>query len=135
MLAIGDVLQDGRVAIVTGGGRGLGRAMTLGLAQVWTAGINVSGVPVSLQTTLGSGQLFGRIPWIVILAGGVVAVGCGRGATAVAVVVAPAVMPVPVFAVRPVRMLLRTVRLSIGVRSPESPSTSAGSMSYSFATT
>ena len=34
--------------------------VALGLAQVWTAGINVSGVPFSLQTTLGSGKLFGR---------------------------------------------------------------------------
>ena len=48
--------------------------VALGLAQVWTAGINVSGVPFSLQTTLGSGKLFGRIPWLVILAAAVVGV-------------------------------------------------------------
>jgi ribose transport system permease protein len=48
--------------------------VALGVAQVWTAGINVGGVPFSLQTTLGSGKLFGRIPWLVILAAAVVAV-------------------------------------------------------------
>jgi ribose transport system permease protein len=48
--------------------------IALGLAQVWTAGINVSGVPISLQTTLGSGKLFGRIPWLVVVAAAVVGV-------------------------------------------------------------
>jgi ribose transport system permease protein len=46
--------------------------VALGLAQVWTAGINVSGVPFRLQETLGSGKLFGAIPWLVILAAAVV---------------------------------------------------------------
>lgn len=44
--------------------------MALGLAQVLTGGVNVSGVPYSLQTTLGSGKAFG-IPWLVLLAGAV----------------------------------------------------------------
>jgi ribose transport system permease protein len=48
--------------------------IALGLAQVWTAGINVSGVPFSLQTTLGSGKVFGRIPWLVLLAAAVIGV-------------------------------------------------------------
>lgn len=48
--------------------------VALGLAQVWTAGINVSGVPFRLQETLGSGKLFGAIPWLVILAAAVVGV-------------------------------------------------------------
>jgi ribose transport system permease protein len=48
--------------------------VALGLAQVWTAGINVSGVPFRLQETLGSGKLFGAIPWLVVLAAAVVGV-------------------------------------------------------------
>jgi ribose transport system permease protein len=46
--------------------------VALGLAQVWTQGTNVAGVPVDLQTTLGSGKLAGRIPWLVVVAAAVV---------------------------------------------------------------
>ena len=47
--------------------------IALGLAQVITGGVNLAGVPIGLQTTLGSGEIFG-IPWLVILAAGVVAI-------------------------------------------------------------
>jgi ribose transport system permease protein len=47
--------------------------IALGLAQVITSGVNLAGVPVELQTSLGSGEIFG-IPWLVVLAAGVVAV-------------------------------------------------------------
>lgn len=46
----------------------------LGLAQVWTGGLNVSGVPMKLQASFGLGKLFGVIPYPVIVAGVVVAV-------------------------------------------------------------
>lgn len=45
--------------------------MALGLAQVITGGVNVSGVPYSLQTTLGSGKALLGIPWLVVLAAAV----------------------------------------------------------------
>ena len=47
--------------------------IALGLAQVITGGVNLAGVPIQLQTTLGSGDVFG-IPWLVVLAAAVVAV-------------------------------------------------------------
>jgi ribose transport system permease protein len=47
--------------------------IALGLAQVITGGVNLAGVPIELQTSLGSGEIFG-IPWLVVLAAGVVAV-------------------------------------------------------------
>jgi len=47
--------------------------IALGLAQVITSGVNLAGVPVELQTSLGSGEIFG-IPWLVVLAAGVVAI-------------------------------------------------------------
>jgi ribose transport system permease protein len=48
--------------------------IALGLAQVITSGVNIAGVPIELQTSLGSGELFGAIPWLVVLAAAVVAV-------------------------------------------------------------
>jgi ribose transport system permease protein len=47
--------------------------IALGLAQVITGGVNLAGVPIVLQTSLGSGEIFG-IPWLVVLAAGVVAI-------------------------------------------------------------
>lgn len=46
----------------------------LGLAQVWTGGLDASGVPTELQTEFGIGKLFGQIPYPVIVAVIVVAV-------------------------------------------------------------
>ena len=40
----------------------------LGLAQVWTGGLNVSGTPIQLQEFFGLGALFGVIPWPVVVA-------------------------------------------------------------------
>ncbi|MCC6270236.1 MAG: ABC transporter permease [Microbacteriaceae bacterium] len=40
----------------------------LGLAQVWTGGINVSGAPRELQTEFGLGRMFGVIPWPIVVA-------------------------------------------------------------------
>jgi ribose transport system permease protein len=48
--------------------------IALGLAQVITSGVNLAGVPFELQTSLGSGEAFGTIPWLVVLAAGVVAI-------------------------------------------------------------
>jgi len=46
----------------------------LGLAQVWTDGLNVSGAPSELQTAFGLGRMFGIIPWPIVIAAIVVAV-------------------------------------------------------------
>lgn len=40
----------------------------LGLAQVWTGGINVSGAPSELQTVFGLGRLLGLVPWPIVVA-------------------------------------------------------------------
>jgi len=48
--------------------------IALGFAQVITGGLNVPGVPVQLQTSLGSGEAFGAIPWLVVVAAVVVGV-------------------------------------------------------------
>jgi ribose transport system permease protein len=40
----------------------------LGLAQVWTGGLNVQGAPIQLQEFFGLGSLFGVIPWPVVVA-------------------------------------------------------------------
>ncbi|HST41549.1 MAG TPA: ABC transporter permease [Conexibacter sp.] len=40
----------------------------LGLAQVWTGGLNVSGAPIQLQEFFGLGSLFDAIPWPVVVA-------------------------------------------------------------------
>lgn len=46
----------------------------LGLAQVWTGGINVSGAPPELQSSFGMGRAFGLVPWPIVVAVLVVAV-------------------------------------------------------------
>ncbi len=46
----------------------------LGLAQVWTGGINVSGVPIRLQEVFGIGKLGGQVPYPVIVTVVIVAV-------------------------------------------------------------
>jgi ribose transport system permease protein len=52
---------------------------TLGMAQgaalLITGGVNLRGVPTELVTTIGVGQLFGRIPYLVLIAAGVTLVG------------------------------------------------------------
>jgi len=40
----------------------------LGLAEVWTGGINVETVPLQLQYSFGLGELAGVIPWMVLVA-------------------------------------------------------------------
>lgn len=40
----------------------------LGLAQVWTGGLNVTGAPIQLQEFFGLGSLFDAIPWPVVVA-------------------------------------------------------------------
>jgi ribose transport system permease protein len=49
--------------------------VVLGLAQVWTNGVNVSGAPLALQERFGLGLAFGQVPWPVVLAVVVVAIG------------------------------------------------------------
>jgi ribose transport system permease protein len=46
--------------------------IALGLAQVWTGGINVQTVPTQLQESFGLGSLFGVIPWPVVVAGTII---------------------------------------------------------------
>ncbi|WP_291045264.1 ABC transporter permease [Herbiconiux sp.] len=46
----------------------------LGLAQVWTNGLNVSGAPSELQTVFGLGRMFGIVPWPIVIAAVVVIV-------------------------------------------------------------
>ncbi|HIY64953.1 MAG TPA: ABC transporter permease [Candidatus Agrococcus pullicola] len=46
----------------------------LGLAQVWTGGINVSGVPGELQSAFGLGRMFGLVPWPIVVAAIIVGV-------------------------------------------------------------
>jgi ribose transport system permease protein len=40
----------------------------LGLAQVITDGVDLRDVPFSLVDTIGTGRLFGQIPWLVVIA-------------------------------------------------------------------
>jgi len=47
--------------------------MALGLAQVWTGGLNVTGVPSQIQQAFGQTRLFGVVPWPVLIAVVVVA--------------------------------------------------------------
>lgn len=42
--------------------------IALGFSQILTGGINVQGVPVPLQEFFGMGELFGVIPWPVVVA-------------------------------------------------------------------
>jgi ribose transport system permease protein len=49
--------------------------MALGVADVVTSGVDVSGIPTKLNSVIGSGQL-GPIPWLVVIAA-VVTVVCG----------------------------------------------------------
>lgn len=42
--------------------------MALGFAQIITGGNDVHGMPAGLTRTVGSGRLFGVIPWLVIIA-------------------------------------------------------------------
>jgi len=42
--------------------------MALGLALVITGGVDESDVPTRLVETVGSGRLFGQIPWLVVIA-------------------------------------------------------------------
>ena len=39
--------------------------MALGLAQVITGGVDLRDVPFKLVDTIGIGQLFGQVPWLV----------------------------------------------------------------------
>ncbi len=52
---------------------------TLGMAQgsalLLTGGVNVRGVPTEFVTTIGVGRLFGQIPYLVLIAAGVAAIG------------------------------------------------------------
>jgi ribose transport system permease protein len=85
-LAIGLIVGIG-AALLAGGGWGLVNGfigvklrvppfivtlgtlgMALGFAQVITGGVNVSGVPPQLQEFFGLGELFGVIPWPVVVA-------------------------------------------------------------------
>jgi ribose transport system permease protein len=89
----GPVLLGMVIGVVVGGGWGLlnglvivktrippfiatlaSSTVILGLAQVWTGGINVSGAPMELQSRFGLGKLFGVIPWPVVAAAVIVAV-------------------------------------------------------------
>ncbi|HEY5428388.1 MAG TPA: ABC transporter permease, partial [Solirubrobacteraceae bacterium] len=49
--------------------------MALGLADVITGGVDVSGIPAHLGSTIGSGSL-GPIPWLVVIAA-MVTIACG----------------------------------------------------------
>lgn len=40
----------------------------LGLAKVLTGGVNLRGVPRELVSTVGTGRLFGIVPWLVLIA-------------------------------------------------------------------
>jgi ribose transport system permease protein len=42
--------------------------MALGFAEIMTGGNDVRGLPAALTRTVGSGRLFGVIPWLVIIA-------------------------------------------------------------------
>jgi ribose transport system permease protein len=42
--------------------------MALGLAQVITDGVDVRSVPYTLVDNIGTGRLFGQIPWLVVIA-------------------------------------------------------------------
>jgi ribose transport system permease protein len=48
--------------------------MALGFAQVITGGLNVANVPPQIQDVFGGGSMFGVVPWLVVVAVGVLAV-------------------------------------------------------------
>lgn len=48
--------------------------MALGLAQVISRGVNVANVPTQIQTSFGAAEMFGAIPWLVVVAAAVVAI-------------------------------------------------------------
>ena len=43
------------------------QGIILGLAQVWSSGVNVRGVPTQLQTHFGLGRIFGFLPYPVVV--------------------------------------------------------------------
>lgn len=49
--------------------------MALGFAQIATGGSDLGNIPNRLNQTIGLGLLFGQIPWLVVVAGGVALVG------------------------------------------------------------
>lgn len=49
--------------------------MALGLALLITDGVDVRDIPLSLVSTVGAGRLFGVIPWVIVIALVVAAVG------------------------------------------------------------
>ena len=48
--------------------------MALGLAQVISHGVNVANVPTQLQTSFGAAEVFGTIPWLVVVSAIVVGI-------------------------------------------------------------
>jgi ribose transport system permease protein len=48
--------------------------MALGLSLIITDGVDVRDVPTRLVTSVGVGELFGEIPWLVVIAAGVAVV-------------------------------------------------------------
>jgi ribose transport system permease protein len=69
----GFLITKGRIPplIVTLGTLG----MALGAAQLLTSGVDVRGIPIKLTLTIGIGEAFGTIPWIVLVAAVVTALG------------------------------------------------------------
>ena len=48
--------------------------MALGLAQVIARGVNVANVPTELQTSFGAAEVFGFVPWLVVVSAVVVGI-------------------------------------------------------------
>lgn len=48
--------------------------MALGFAQVISHGVNVANVPTQIQTSFGAGEMFGAIPWLVVVSAVVVGI-------------------------------------------------------------
>ncbi len=69
----GVLITKGRIPplIVTLGTLG----MALGAAQLLTNGVDVRGIPIKLTLTIGIGEAFGTIPWIVLVAAVVTTLG------------------------------------------------------------
>lgn len=49
--------------------------MALGLAEVLASGVDIQSIPPKLSTSIGSGNLFGAVPWLVVIAGVVTLIG------------------------------------------------------------